>query len=113
MTVSKIPNTEWYTEGEEIDLRGTWIALSGQSTPYIAGFTVPGKKRIPSNATFTFSNLHLNWLRGNNTMLTPSFSGAYVSGDSIVLNVGASEGMAKLTFYCLHVDGGTAVIHIS
>ena len=113
MAVSKIKCDEWYCDGEEIDLRGTWVALSGQGNPVIAGFTIPGKKRIPPGATFTLSNLHLNWLRGENVMLTPTMQGAAVSGDSVIVNVGASEGMSKLTFYCVHINDGYAVIHTS
>lgn len=112
MAVSEIKCTDWYTEGEAINLCGTWLALSGQSQPINGGFTVPAKKRIPQGATFTLSNLSFGWLRGDNTMLTPVLKDAYISGDSVIVEVKASEGMASLTFYCVYIRSGEAIIHL-
>ena len=112
MATSKINCTDYYKEGEEVNLCGTWIALSGQAQPYNAGFTIPGKKRFPTGATITLSNdFHLNWLRGENSSLTPVLKDAYVSGDSVLVEVKATS-MAPLTFYCVHISAGTAIIHL-
>lgn len=112
MATSKMLNSEYYRDGEEINLCGTWIALSGQSAPIRAGFTIPGKKRIPSGATITLSNdFHVNWLRGRNVMLTPEYHTSYVVGDSVLVELKASN-MGALDFFCTHIDSGTAIIHL-
>ena len=112
MAVSKINNSDWYTEGEKIKLEGVYVSLSGQSQPINAGFSIPGKKRIPSGATFTFENFHCNWLRAESGMYTPVLHEAYILGDSIVIALKASEGLPALTFCAAHFDSGYVVIHL-